>query len=263
MTPLLLPLLRRVLLIVLGVMMMVMMVVVVRAQGWQQNNRLPELVGMVEMMEGERTFFVVSSYTFPVRPYNDTVITNTTSCKCRNACLVSGERCVSWSLVDGSECRLSSQPLDSLSPTLQPHANATFYFWQKSTEGRYWWGQDNLLYMEAKTSMNILDAWEHCAAFPGHRLVIFKTTQQREILSQFESTNGPLLALNLMKTPDGPVWGDNTTLADTALNTPDILSIYGDANIYFVWFKNKMVNTNNVDRLRKAVCQVNPYHVAW
>lgn len=62
-------------------------------------------------------------------------------------------------------------------------------FTSESTGGKYWWGKDNLLYMEAQSTVSLNQAKDYCAAIPGHRLVIFKTNVQKEILQQFDSSS--------------------------------------------------------------------------
>lgn len=73
----------------------------------------------------------------------------------------------------------------------------------------------------------------------------------------------PLLALNLMKTTNGPTWGDGTLLTDTAFTASDISMNSGDYALYFVWHEGKIDDTGNLDRERTVVCQVNPYHLDW
>ncbi|XP_037775916.1 uncharacterized protein LOC119572988 isoform X3 [Penaeus monodon] len=100
---------------------------------------------------------------------------------CRMACW-SDRRCVAASALAAKDksvlCRLSSKgPFDS---TLDDSPNATYIFWNEHAIIM----DDGLVYTEATRIGSFVEMENLCNGVPGHRLPIFKTFVQKNVMDQ-------------------------------------------------------------------------------
>nr|XP_053654650.1 uncharacterized protein LOC128703833 [Cherax quadricarinatus] len=66
---------------------------------------------------------------------------------------------------------------------------------------------ESLLYLTATVTRNYSEGKTYCASIPGHRLVIFKTLQQKDIILALMQDHW---LVDLVKSNAGAVWGDGT-----------------------------------------------------
>nr|XP_053637660.1 uncharacterized protein LOC128692536 [Cherax quadricarinatus] len=176
--------------------------------------------------------------------------------------------CSAWSLVQnvggGSECRLARGGPTNY-PTINA-TNATYFYRQDSIPGTYSWGKDGLLYLNTMMLKKYADAKTYCASIPGHRLGIFKTIQQKDILLALPVLSSGKWALDLVNNGTGPVWGDGTMYYNTELgqnfSIVEIPNTRGVPMGIYVYISGN-ITTGYEDILRNFQCQFNPAGVDW
>ncbi|XP_069969514.1 uncharacterized protein [Penaeus vannamei] len=112
-------------------------------------------------------------------------------CECRTLCTVH-LRCVSASAVPAGSsfrCRLSDKgPADS---ALLDDPSATYFYWPNRLAG-FFHGvmADGLVYWEPEAWVSHSEAVATCNAVPEHRLAVFKTTSQLDVMKTLLSHAG-------------------------------------------------------------------------
>ncbi|ROT71316.1 hypothetical protein C7M84_010366, partial [Penaeus vannamei] len=136
---------------------------------------------------------------------------------CRIACW-SDPRCVAASAVEAEDnstlCRLSTKgPFDS---TLVVNPNATYIFWNKDAMIM----DDGLVYTEATRRGYFVEAEALCSGVPGHRVPVFKTRSQQDVMGQLlRLDSSRAFWVDLRKTSlTDYVWGDGTPFQDTEIS---------------------------------------------
>ncbi|XP_037776761.1 uncharacterized protein LOC119573676 [Penaeus monodon] len=190
---------------------------------------------------------------------------NTDSCLCKASCWAAIE-CVAWSFVtlaDGSgQCRLANEGPTTL--TVPERTDATYYFKESAVPGVYSFKVDRLLYLTPSMPLPYEDAKAFCARIPGHRLGMYKTIQQLDMLEEYWCLPGncpATLYMYLEKTADGVVFGDGTPFSSTEIAQTGITMNAPDT--YTFTFYNKRVDDNYGTSAKPFLCQANPSGVDW
>ncbi|XP_037775910.1 uncharacterized protein LOC119572988 isoform X2 [Penaeus monodon] len=182
-------------------------------------------------------------------------------CDCRMACW-SDRRCVAASALAAKDksvlCRLSSKgPFDS---TLDDSPNATYIFWNEHAIIM----DDGLVYTEATRIGSFVEMENLCNGVPGHRLPIFKTFVQKNVMDQlFNRDTSRAFWVDLRKISlTDYVWGDGTPLRDTEISA--LLRIARGAAteaVHSVYFSS--ILEKSITFQERVVCQANPFGVEW
>ncbi|KAG7154342.1 hypothetical protein Hamer_G017541 [Homarus americanus] len=165
---------------------------------------------------------------------------------------------------DKYKCLLADHgPLTS---ELLPDSTAYYFFWIDGIPGKYYGiFLDNLLYVE----LNEMTSWERakelCARIPGHRLAMYKTTTQHDIMMElyFKNPRKGML-INARKTADGKdrVWGDKTKFS----SLPKVKLMFIDAGMHrpgYTVFLSRIYGKEKSAGHDRVVCQANPRGVEW
>nr|XP_045588013.1 protein MTL1-like isoform X1 [Procambarus clarkii] len=190
-----------------------------------------------------------------------------TACACRYLCMMQYRReCQAWAAVgtgDSVECRLSDRG-PQITQLVQEGA-AVYYFKQGSVEGRYRWEEDHLLYLALNTSRTFTAARAFCASIPGHRLAIFKTPTQLQVLaafaSQVQASSGDMVTFDLTRSSRGLVWGDGTPYTLTTLSNYPLKDNKDPSMTSFTFLQGEVRSVK--DFAFMFLCQVNPLRVDW
>ncbi|XP_027207838.2 uncharacterized protein [Penaeus vannamei] len=187
------------------------------------------------------------------------------SCSCKVSCWAA-TACVAWSFVtlaDGSsQCRLANKGPTDLD--VVERSNATYYFKESSVPGVYSFKADRLLYLTPSMLLPYEDAKALCARIPGHRLGMYKTVQQLNMLEEYWCLPGncpAALYMYLEKTSKGVLFGDGTPLSATEIGGTDVVMNAPDA--YTFIFYNKKVDDDYPTAAKSFLCQANPMEVGW
>ncbi|XP_069187581.1 uncharacterized protein [Procambarus clarkii] len=217
-------------------------------------------VHLVESVWGN--FFMAKNTTFSSADTFMVVPTNS-QCTCKRQCQAI-MRCQAWSFVENSdgrrECRLADRGPNGYSTTY--NTTATYYFRQDSVNGTYSLEKDGLLYLRARVQRIFANAKAFCAAIPGHRLVIFKTLQQKDILLALP-VNDKFWVVDLQKNGTGAIWGDGTQYGDTelGLNFPLVTDQSPNVSVY-VRYNSRLDDFFNNYQVN-VLCQANPLGLNW
>ncbi|XP_069980502.1 uncharacterized protein [Penaeus vannamei] len=182
------------------------------------------------------------------------------ACDCRMACW-SNRRCVAASAVEAEDnstlCRLSTKgPFDS---TLVENLNATYIFWNNAMMM-----DDGLVYTEATRRGYFVEAEALCSGVPGHRVPIFKTRAQQDVMGQLlRLDSSRAFWVDLRKTSlTDYVWGDGTPFQDTEISA--FLQINrGFATEAVHSYFSALLEKPKTGFLERVVCQANPFGVEW
>ncbi|CAL4136906.1 unnamed protein product [Meganyctiphanes norvegica] len=200
-------------------------------------------------------------------------------CSCKWMCFTSG-RCASWSVSpepSGNphlwECRLST--LGPLNLTLSTDTQGTYYFFKDTVPAKYKARKDDLLYLEPDFKLDWTSAKAWCEKLPGHRLAIFKTRTQGNLLIHIQKAlNVGRLTFDLQQVSNGKAWGDGTPYdgSDTdkhleaqgvkvydstdPINDIYYLALSVDQNELYLWDGQK-------DYPYWFICQANPLGIDW
>ncbi|XP_047468394.1 uncharacterized protein LOC125024633 [Penaeus chinensis] len=210
-------------------------------------------------------FFMAPGKTIPDADVALTLPASST-CHCKSMCFVRLS-CLAWSFVnltDGtSECRLADAgPSAHL---VENNTDAVYFFLQASVEGDYRFDVDGLLYLKPAELTTYASAKERCERIPGHRLGIYKTTQQYQMLGDFTATTATAgsLYMDLKKVGDDLIWGDGTSYNDTEIGKAVVVKPFkADARDVMVFWENQLSDAWP-DENRKFMCQANPIGVVW
>ncbi|XP_069994514.1 uncharacterized protein [Penaeus vannamei] len=206
----------------------------------------------------------------PGKTMPDAGVTQTKSpssiCECKNMCFVSLS-CLAWSVVtlaDGtSECRLADA--GPLSYQVENNTQATYFFKEASVDGEYHLDVDRLLYLKPPIIVNYLTAKEHCQKIPGHRLGIYKTMQQYNMLGAYTTTSvtADSLYMDLEKVGTDLYWGDGTLYTDTEIGRNVTVRDFIKPERYIMMFWDSELSDGRPADSRQFMCQANPLGVAW
>ncbi|XP_037776723.1 uncharacterized protein LOC119573551 [Penaeus monodon] len=184
---------------------------------------------------------------------------------CKASCWAAIE-CVAWSFVtlaDGSgQCRLANEGPTTL--TVPEGTDATYYFKESAVPGVYSFKVDRLLYLTPSMQLKYEAAKAFCARIPGHRLGMYKTIQQLDMLEEYWCLSGncpATLYMYLEKTADGVVFGDGTPFSSTEIAQTGI--VMNSQTSYTFIFYNKRVDDATETSARPFLCQANPNGVDW
>ncbi|XP_047498624.1 uncharacterized protein LOC125045428 [Penaeus chinensis] len=188
------------------------------------------------------------------------------ACTCKNFCFVS-LACLAWSLVnfaDGtSECRITDA--GPLSYEVENNTQATYFFKEAAVDGTYHIDVDRLLYLKPSIGANFLTAKQHCEKIPGHRLGIYKTMQQYNMLGAYTTTTVTIesLYMDLVKVGMDLYWGDGTLYNDTEIGRNVDVRDFIKPERYIMMFWDSFVSDGRPSDIRQFMCQANPLGIEW
>ncbi|XP_069986199.1 uncharacterized protein [Penaeus vannamei] len=187
------------------------------------------------------------------------------TCKCKAMCeTMMG--CVAWSLVavaEAGECRLSQLGPSNHTPLRQ--TNATYAFLESSVSGEYSFKVDRLLYLKPPFKLPYEAAKNFCAAIPGHRLGIYKTMQQYNMLEEYwcpADNCTSMIYMGLEKTSSGLMFIDGTSFDDAEISDAPRLVNDGISHYAFSIYNRNLDDGTGIPALQ-FLCQANPLGVEW